>query len=120
MKIEFEEEKKIITIITPAENSIVMDDDQGSITITDKNKNKIELTKDGMTFDCAKDFTIKAKGKIVMEAQQDIQAKATGAYKGEGMSVELKGSTKFAAEGAQAEIKGSGQTVIKGGIVMIN
>jgi len=120
MKIEFEEEKKIITILTPAANSIVLDDDQGSITITDKNQNKIEMTKDGMTFDCAKDFTIKAKGKIIMEAQADIQAKATGAYKAEGMSVELKGSTKFAAEGAQAELKGSAQTVIKGGIVMIN
>lgn len=120
MKIEFDEEKKIISILTPAENSIVLDDDQGAIILTDKNKNKVELTKDGMTFTCAKDFTVKAQGKIVMEASQDIQMKATGNLKGEGMAVELKGSTKFAAEGAMAELKGSGQTVIKGGIVMIN
>jgi Rhs element Vgr protein len=120
MKISFDEEKKIISIETPAKNMIVLDDDQGSITFTDKNNNKIEMTKDGMTFDCAKDFTVKAKGKIVMEATGDITMKATGNLKGEGMEVGLKGSTKFAAEGAMAEVKGSAQTVIKGGIVMIN
>ncbi|HEY8401702.1 MAG TPA: type VI secretion system tip protein VgrG [Cytophagaceae bacterium] len=120
LTIEFEEEKKIITIKTPGENSIVLDDDQGSITILDKNNNKMEMTKDGITFDCAKDFTIKAKGKINMEATADIMQKATGNLKGEGMAVEFKGNTKFAAEGAMAEVKGSGQTVIKGGVVMIN
>lgn len=120
MMISFDEEKKIITIETPAKNSVVLDDDQGAIVLTDKNNNKVELTKDGMTFTCAKDFTIKAQGKIIMEAQADIQAKATGSFKGEGMSVEMKGSTKFAAEGAQVEVKGSAQTVIKGGLVMIN
>lgn len=120
MKITFDEEKKIISILTPGENSIVLDDDQGSITLTDKNKNKVEMTKDGMTFTCEKDFVVKAKGKITMEAQQDIEMKATSNLKGEGMAVEFKGSTKFAAEGAMAELKGSGQTVIKGGMVMIN
>ncbi|MBO9700578.1 MAG: type VI secretion system tip protein VgrG [Sporocytophaga sp.] len=120
MKLTFDEEKKIITIITPGNNSIVLDDDKGAITATDKNNNKMEMTDAGITFDCVKDFTIKAQGKVIIEAQQDIQAKATGNLKGEGMAVELKGSTKFAAEAAMAEVKGSGQTVIKGGVVMIN
>lgn len=120
MKLTFDEEKKIITIITPGNNSIVLDDDKGAITAIDKNNNKMEMNDAGITFDCVKDFTIKAQGKVIIEAQQDIQAKATGNLKGEGMAVELKGSTKFAAEAAMAEVKGSGQTVIKGGIVMIN
>ncbi|GAL86327.1 Rhs element Vgr protein [Sporocytophaga myxococcoides] len=120
MKMTFDEEKKIITIITPGNNSIVLDDDKGAITAIDKNNNKMEMNDAGITFDCVKDFTIKAQGKVIIEAQQDIQAKATGNLKGEGMAVELKGSTKFAAEAAMAELKGSGQTVIKGGVVMIN
>jgi Rhs element Vgr protein len=120
MKLSFDEEKKIITIETPGKNIIVMDDDQKSITLTDMNNNKVEMTKDGMTFTCAKDFTVKSDGKIVLEAKQDVEVKATGSFKGKGMSVEMKGDTKFAAEGAQVEVKGSAQTTIKGGMVMIN
>jgi Rhs element Vgr protein len=120
MQIMFDEEKKTITIQTPAENKVILDDDKGVITLSDKNKNIIEMSKDGISIDCAKDFVLKAKGKISLEAQQDIQQKATGNFKGEGMQIEFKGSTKFAAEGAMTEIKGSGQAVIKGGVVMIN
>jgi uncharacterized protein involved in type VI secretion and phage assembly len=120
MMISFDEEKKIITVETPGKNTIVMDDDQKSITLTDMNSNKVEMTKDGMTFTCSKDFTVKAQGKINLEAQADVIVKATGDFKGDGMNVAMKGSVKFAAEGAQAELKGSGQTTIKGGVVMIN
>jgi Rhs element Vgr protein len=120
MKLIFDEEKKIITILTPDNNSIVLDDDKGAITAIDKNNNKMEMNDKGITFESQSDFTIKAQGKVIIEAQSDIQAKATGNFKGEGMAVELKGNTKFAAEAAMAEVKGSGQTVIKGGVVMIN
>ena len=120
LKIEFDDENKIMTIITPAENKIVLDDKEGMITVMDKNSNKVEMSKDGILMDSPKDITVKAGGNIMMEAKSNIEMKATGDVKTEGMNVTSKGKTKFAAEGAMTEVKGSGQTVIKGGVVMIN
>ncbi len=121
LKIEFDDEKKIITIMTPGENVIIMDDDKKSITIEDKaNKNKVVMDSAGITMETDTDITLKAKGNIALEAKGNIEMKATGDVKTEGMNVESKGKTKFAAEGAQAELKGSAQTTIKGGMIMIN
>ena len=109
-----------MTIITPAENKIVLDDKEGMIKVWDKNSNKIEMSKDGILMDSPKDVTLKVGGNLVMDVTGNIEAKAKGDVKTEGMNVTNKGKTKFAAEGAMTEIKGSGQTVIKGGVVMIN
>jgi Rhs element Vgr protein len=120
MTISFDDTDKIIEIKTPGANSIVISDKEESITITDQNKNTITLSKDGVSIETEKDFSVKAKGKINLEATSDVIVKATGDFKGEGLNVSMEGKTKFAAKGAMAEVNGSGQTTIKGGIVMIN
>jgi Rhs element Vgr protein len=120
LTIQFDDKDKIIEIVTPDKNSIKIDDKEGQILITDKNKNKFLLSKDGVSITTDKDFVVKAKGKITLEATSDIALTAKGDLKGEGMNVALEGKTKFAAKGAMAEVNGSGQTTIKGGMVMIN
>ena len=120
LKIEFDDEKKIITIATPGENTIVLDDDQKTITIQDSNKNIIKTSDKGIDMESPKDVNIKVKGKFVLDATGNVEIKSKGDVVGEGMNVSLKGKTKFAAEGPMAELKGSAQTVVKGGIVMIN
>lgn len=44
MSVEFDEEKKIITIQTPAKNTIVMSDEGKSISVTDQNKTRWSWT----------------------------------------------------------------------------
>lgn len=121
MKLEFDEEKKIITLETPGKNSIVIDDDGTQIKLTDQNKNEIIMDKDGITLNSA--------GKIVLKAKQDISGEATGkismAAKADveldGMNVKATAKTGFTAKGnATAELSASGQTTVKGGMVMIN
>ncbi len=122
LKIHFEDEKKIITIETPGGNIVVLDDDASTITITDINKNNIEMAESGITLNSPKDINIKADGAINLEAVKSITLKSSGDdVAAEGLNVKLKGSVGFAAEGsATAEVKASGQTTIKGGVVMIN
>ncbi len=121
LKIHFEDEKKILSLETPAGNKMKFDDDEKSIVIEDQHGNKIQMNDEGITLESSKDIILKATGKVTIEAKQDIELKSDGGnLKGEAMEVALKGQTKFAAEGAMAELKGSGQTTIKGGIVMIN
>ncbi len=67
------------------------------------------------------DITLTSKGKIVGEAQSDVQLKATANFKSEGgMNYEAKGGIGFKATGTQANLEGSAMTTIKGGIVKIN
>lgn len=106
MKILFNDDKKILTLHTPAGKEIILDDDdQKKIIIKDENNNKIEMSSDG----------------IIIESCKDIKFKASGDIKGEGVNVEMKGSGNFKAEGSGgAKLSSSGTTELKGSIININ
>lgn len=129
MKIEFDDEKKIITILTPGENQIEINDEKKSIELTDQNKNKITMDSSGITLTSDKDIILKAKGDITLDATANVTigAKTKVAIKAKadveinGANVKATAKVGFTAKGnATAEISASGQTVVKGGIVMIN
>jgi Rhs element Vgr protein len=105
MKMIFDDDKKSVTIETPAGKKITMDEDAGAIELKDENNNSIKMNSDGIT--------IETQGKLVLKAQQDFNA--------EGMNVSLKANTSLAAEGsASVEVKSSGTATLKGSIVQIN
>ncbi len=121
MKVEFDEEKKIITIATPADNKIVISDDGKSIVLQDQNNNKVTLDTAGITLDSPKDITLKAQGKIVMNATNNIEATAQMDIKQTGLNITSTANVGFTAKGsATAEVSASGTTTIKGAMVMIN
>jgi Rhs element Vgr protein len=77
LKITFDDEKKIMTLITPGKQSIVIDDDQKTMTLTDANKNKILLSKDGVQIDSAKDFILNAsKGDVKITSGKKVEISA--------------------------------------------
>jgi len=104
IKITMNDELKSITLETPAEKIITIDDDEGVITLKDENNNILTLNADGIT----------------MESGKDIIMTATGDIKMEGINIEAVASAEFVAEGALATVEGSATTTIKGGIVQIN
>jgi Rhs element Vgr protein len=105
MKLVFNDETPSLTIATPKGNTIVIDDNDGSIVITDQTKNKITMNSDG----------------IALESPGDIKLKATGDVSIEGVNVNLKASAAATLEGSSgANLKSSGTTVVKGSLVQIN
>ncbi len=113
MKVEFDDEKKVLTVLTPAGNEIVLSEDEQSITIKDQNDNSMVMDSAGITIKSPKDIKIEATGKIELKATQDLKA--------EGLNVEAKAQVGFKAEGsATAELSSGGQTTVKGGILMLN
>jgi uncharacterized protein involved in type VI secretion and phage assembly len=105
MKLIFDDDKKSVTIETPAGKKIIMDEDAGAIELKDENNNSIKMNSDGIT--------IETQGKLVLKAQQDFSA--------EGMNLGLKANTALSAEGsASVEVKSSGTAALKGSIVQIN
>jgi Rhs element Vgr protein len=121
LKVEFDDEKKIVTITTPAENKIILNDDDKSILLSDANGNKIELGSDGIAMESAKDIMIAAQGKITIDGTGEVSVSSKADVKVEGLNINNTANAGFAAKGnATAELSASGQTTVKGAMVMIN
>lgn len=107
LRLEFDEEKKITTIDTPAGNKIVVSDDNKSILLTDENLNKVEMSPDGIVMDSIKDISITSQSKISIDALNGIELSSTaGDINTSGLNITEKASINFKAEGlASAELK---------------
>lgn len=118
----FDDDKKIITLVTPGNNTVVISDDGKSILLQDQNSNKVELNPDGITLDSPKDIVINAKGGINITAVNNIQIKSSGAdIQAQALNIQHSANVGFTAKGAAtAELSASGQTTVKGAMVMIN
>ncbi len=113
MRVHFDDDKKIITIDTPAGNSLVMSEDDKSITIEDQNKNSIVMDSAGITISSPKDIVLDAKGAISMTAKMDLSM--------EGLNVNAKAKAQFKAEGsAGAELSTSAICTVKGSLLKLN
>ncbi len=137
-RIEFDDEKKIITIATPGGNKCTIDDDAKGVTVEDQNSNKVVLNEDGITLqdksgnkivmssdgitlDSAKDVVLKAAQNIKQTATSNINVEATQNVEVKGLQISQTANTSFTAKGnASAELSASGNTTIKGAMVMIN
>ena len=122
LKLEFDDDKKVITIITPSENQLVFSDDAKSITMKDQTGNKVELSDSGIVLDSPKDIKISAQGKITIEATSNLDMSSKGSDATlKGLNVNAEASVSMTAKGsASAEFSASGTTTVKGAMVMIN
>ena len=121
MKIEFDEDKKVITVTTPGNNKITLSDDGKSIELLDQNGNTVKLSPDGILIDSPKDITISAKGKISVSAVGNVSVESKADVTQTAMNVTHTANAGFTAKGtASAQLQASGTTTIKGAMVMIN
>jgi len=105
MKLIFDDEKKIITVETPAGKKVILDEDGDTITISDDHQNKLVMDSDGIV--------IESQGKIEIKAQQDLVLA--------GLNAEMKAQSSLTIEGsAGAEVKAGGTMTVKGALVQIN
>ena len=101
----FDDEKKIVTLLTPGGNSLVLDDDAKGITIKDQNGNKIVLSSDGIVIESSKALTLKAGTE--------------GSFEG-GTSLTVKAGTALTCEGtASHDIKSGGVVKVAGSAIQL-
>lgn len=121
IKVEFDDDKKVLTLLTPAGNTLVMSDDARSIVIKDQNGNKVALDGNGILLDSPFDIVFNAKGKISMTAVGNIEATATADLKQSATNISSTATAALTAKGtASAELSAAGQVTVKGAMVMIN
>ncbi|MEM6359192.1 MAG: type VI secretion system tip protein VgrG [Bacteroidota bacterium] len=105
LKVLFDDDTKVITIITPNENKVELSDDGGSITLSDENGNSVLMDSSGITLDSAGDINITASGDVNID----------------GSNVNATASSSVVCEGSSgAEFKSSGVAKIEGSLVQIN
>lgn len=121
MKLEFDDDKKIITIQTPGNNSIQISDDAKSIQLIDQHKNKIIMNDGGIVFESSKDLTLKAQKNVVIDSGAAVQVKATSDIEMKGINIKANASAELSIKAnAKVELSAAGQTIVKGAMVMIN
>lgn len=121
LKLEFDDEKKSISLLTPSEQKVVINDDEKTITLADQNGNTVVLSSSGIALDSASDINLKAKGNIVLEANSNIEISAQADASIEALNVKQNANASFEAKAsASAEVSSTGNTTVKGAMVMIN
>jgi Rhs element Vgr protein len=123
LKITFDDTDKILTLLTPAGNTMILDDKVGSVTVKDKNSNSIVMDSSGVVIKSAKDLTLDATGNVTIKSSTGKIAStaSAGDVTASGLNVTLTAQIAAKLAGsATAEISASGQTTVKGAIVMIN
>lgn len=111
--LQFDDEKKAVTISTPAGNIITLDEDAKSITLEDQNGNKIKMGTDGIEISSPKDIKITAQGKLEAKATMDLSA--------EGLNTTVKASASLSLNGqASASLESSGVTKVQGSLLKLN
>jgi Rhs element Vgr protein len=106
LRVVFDDDKKIVTIDTPAGQKLVLDDDAKSVTLADANGNKLVMDSSGIALESAKALQLKGGTDAKVEA---------------GTGVELKAGAQFKLSGsAGLELSSSGVTKIAGSLVQIN
>jgi Rhs element Vgr protein len=122
MKLEFDDQNKILTLLTPGGNSIIISDKARGITITDVNGSTIKMSASGIFMSSNGDITLKSGKKLNLVGTTGIAAScALGTVDIKGLNVAAEATLNATLKGTmQAQLESSLQTVVKGGIVMIN
>jgi len=121
LKVEFDDENKVVTIVTPASNTVVISDKDKSILMQDETGNKVELSTSGIVLDSPKDISVTATGKITLDATGEIGITSKADVSVAGLNINAEANVGFTGKGsATAELSASGQTTVKGAMVMIN
>ncbi|MEO5734500.1 MAG: type VI secretion system tip protein VgrG [Rubrivivax sp.] len=101
----FDDDKAVVSLLTPGGNSLVLDDDTKGITIKDQNGNKIVLGSDGIVIESSKALTLKSGTEGSLEG---------------GTSLDVKAGTALTCEGtASNDIKSGGVVKVAGSAIQL-
>jgi len=105
IKLLCNDDKISLLLETPAGNSVLLDEDEGAITIKDQNGNEWVMNSDGIALSSPADISIKS--------QKDIKLQGTNISIEANANLDVKG-------GANTTLEGGAVTTVKGSLVQIN
>ena len=121
LSLSYDEEKKEISLSTPAGNKIILSDNKKGIRFEDQNGNVLELNDKGVSIEGNSDIKVKMSGNATIETSGDVKISTkSGEVSIEAMNVKTKANMKIEEKANIIESKATAQAVIKGGVVQIN
>ncbi|HEX6911629.1 MAG TPA: type VI secretion system tip protein VgrG [Longimicrobium sp.] len=106
IKLTIDDEKKVVTLETPAGNVLTLSEQDKTVSLVDQNGNTLEMTSDGITVQSARSLTLKAGTELKLES---------------GTALSVKGGSELKMEGAAgAELSSSAITKVKGSLLQLN
>lgn len=121
LEVRFDDRDRVITIRTPGQQVISLNDTSGEIHIADANQNSVTLGSRGIRIDSTSNLAITATGHIEMKAGAGLALQATGNLSCQGLRVDLEADTALRAHGrATADLASAGVVTVQGALVKIN
>lgn len=122
VKVEFDDENKLLTLATPAKNTVIISDKDKQITVQDENNNSIVLSASGITIKSAKNISLEASGTITLKGEQGISIQSPGGdVATKGLNIKENADMQYSAEGGQlAKINAGMEMTLKSAMIMIN
>jgi len=120
LRVTFEDVKKIITVATPGDNYMVFNDDAGSITIKDQNKNEVVMDSSGISMTSPGDITIKADKKVAITGSMGVTVDSDQSIASKAPKIEETADAQFNVTTGLGKVEASGTLTLKGAMVMIN
>jgi Rhs element Vgr protein len=120
--VEFDDENKVLTAVTPSKNTLILSDKDKEVTLKDENNNSIVMSSGGIRIKSAKSITLEAGEDIIIKGTQGVKvASSEGDVETTGYNIKETANMQFTAKGgATAQVQGGGELVLKGGMVRIN
>lgn len=120
LRLDFFEDRPAVKLSSPKQ-SIELDDDAGTVTIKDANKNTITMASGGITIDSDTAIKLTAKTDISITAQGSLSLTGKTGVKIAGLDIKANADASFAAEGpAEVKLVSNGIMTIQGSLVKIN
>ncbi|GAB3408082.1 type VI secretion system tip protein VgrG [Massilia agilis] len=122
LRVMFDDENKILSLVTPAGNTLVLDDQGKQVELKDQNGNSIVMAQSGITIKSNGNITIEASQKVTIKGTTGIDVQSSGGdVSTSGLNIKETAQLQYAAKGsATAEVQGGATLTLKGAMVMIN
>lgn len=121
LKLEFDDENKVITMTTPGNNQMTWSDQDEGITIKDQNGNSIEMSSSGITIKSASSMTLQAAESITVSATESLTMEGTESVSVSGGTISASADEELSLSGGMStSLSGGTEVSISGAMVSIN
>jgi len=120
--IQFDDENKVLTVLTPDKNQVILNDRDKQITIQDENQNSIVMSSSGITMKSPKKIVIQADQGVSISGTQGITIEApAGDVAISGINIKETADVQYSAQGGEtAQIDSGMELTLKSAMIMIN
>lgn len=118
----FDDENKILSLETPAKNTIVLSDNDKSLAIKDQNGNTFTLSESGIVMKSPNNITIQSDQTLKLSGSQGVQIETSaGDLSLQGMNISQTASQVYSANGAEMmDLKSGTEMTLRSAMILIN